>query len=40
MSCAFVRKDQSNALVVADVVKAVIEKGGDLERAGNCRGCS
>lgn len=33
------RKDQCDAHVAADVAKAAVVKGGDLQRAGKCRGC-
>lgn len=39
LSCALVRKDQCEPQAVADVVKAVVVKGGDLPRAGECRVC-
>lgn len=32
------RKDQCDARVVADVAKAAVVKGQDLQRAGKCRG--
>ena len=33
------KKDQCDVRVATDMVKAVVVKGGDLERAGKCRVC-